>query len=105
MTNIEDLRSRLKSLLALLDNPEPGLFSWHMNYRQCANHVLSFWGLSLADSDAKSFITKTRKMMNEKLEHVASACESGGHKSRAKMFRAVAKELDAALEAELKSST
>jgi hypothetical protein len=29
-----------------------------------------------------------------KLRHVADACEAGGHKSRAKMFRALAKEFE-----------
>ncbi len=44
MTNIEDLRARVKLLLAVLDQAEPGLSTWRENYEHAAANVLAFWG-------------------------------------------------------------
>lgn len=46
---------------------------------------------SFADRDGN---TKPIILVSKRLRDIADACEAGGHKSRARMFRAVAKEME-----------
>jgi hypothetical protein len=43
MTNIEDLRARLKRLDDLLADPHPGLHSWQHLYHLSVVDLLEFW--------------------------------------------------------------
>jgi hypothetical protein len=43
MTNVEDLRGRLKRLDDLLADPHPGLISWQHLYHLSVMDLLEFW--------------------------------------------------------------
>jgi hypothetical protein len=43
MTNLEDLRGRLKRLDDLLADPHPGLMSWQHLYHLSVIDLLEFW--------------------------------------------------------------
>lgn len=43
MTNLEELRCRVRKLLALLDDPHPGLMTWQESYSQALETVAVWW--------------------------------------------------------------
>ena len=52
-TNIDWLREKVRQLKALLDDPQPGLSSWHMMYEKRMQDINDFWASKYEPSKDK----------------------------------------------------
>jgi len=55
LSGLDDLRSEVTKLKALLDDPQPGLMSWCMAYNDRMKAIVDFWQTPL-DLEGKSIL-------------------------------------------------
>ena len=81
--NIDELKTHVKNLLALLDDPEPGLFSWHGMVHERLKHIADFSGVGCKgerrSKSAENKVTHLKKV-NKIFWHALNEIEAHGCK-------------------------
>lgn len=50
-SNIEELLNLINQMKALLEDPQPGFFTWHDFYNKTRTKILNFWGFFESDEE------------------------------------------------------